>query len=226
MGMFIMKKSSIGLFVFICAFLCLNAESQNNALPRLRAEFISPPSSCTQVPFWFWNDEITERGIVEQITWMEQHGVYGFLPHARMGLSKKVGYMTDRWLELVRFATDEAAKRGMMVYLYDEGMYPSGSAHGKVVEGRPDLASQGLRHVEVDIKGPKPFNESWPLEERERPVAAVLMEKSGDGAYNKDSALVLPMGDAIKGDAPEGRLDAIPIYPNAQRRRHSRRALG
>ena len=112
---------------------------------RLRAEFRNPPREFTQVPFWFWNGEITEAGIREQIASMEEKGVYGFVIHARMGLSKKVGYMTPRWLELVRFAVEEAARRGMIVYLYDEGMYPSGSAHGAVVKNRPDLVSYGLR---------------------------------------------------------------------------------
>lgn len=179
-------------------------EAPASELPRLRAEFLSPPQSCTQVPFWFWNDEITEQGILRQIDWMEQHGVYGFLPHARMGLSKKVGYMTERWLELARFAVEEAARRGMMVYLYDEGMYPSGSAHGKVVEGRPDLASQGLRHEFSDHHGPASIQAAWPLQERETPAAAVLMQKTGDGLYRRDSAKTIPVAEEMKIEIPEG----------------------
>ncbi len=111
---------------------------------RLRSEFRNPPREFTQVPFWFWNGDITENGIRRQLDDMQAKGVHGFVIHARMGLSKKVGYMTPRWLELVKFAVAEAERRGVIVYLYDEGMYPSGSAHGEVVRGRPELASQGL----------------------------------------------------------------------------------
>ncbi len=35
---------------------------------------------------------------------------------------------------MVKFAVEEDERRGMIVYLYDEGMYPSGSAHGEVVQ--------------------------------------------------------------------------------------------
>ena len=37
-----------------------------------------------------------------------------------------------------------AAELGMKVVLYDEGMYPSGSAHGMVVEANPEFASKGI----------------------------------------------------------------------------------
>lgn len=36
-------------------------------------------------------------------------------------------------MELVTCAVAEAEKHGMKVILYDEAMYPLGSAHGKVV---------------------------------------------------------------------------------------------
>lgn len=200
----IMRKKWIGLLGIVWGFVSMNGVAAESNLPRLRDEFISPPRTCTQVPFWFWNDEIAEAGILEQIEWMTEHGVYGFLPHARMGLSKEVGYMTGRWLELVRYAVEQASQRGMMVYLYDEGMYPSGSAHGKVVEGRPDLASQGLRQVAIDCRGPNRLQQSWPLEEREKAVASVLVKKAGEGTYHRPSVQVIPLAESISVDIPEG----------------------
>ncbi len=59
---------------------------------------------------------MTEEGIARQMRPMEERGVYGFVIHARMGLAKNIGYMTPRWLELVRFAVEEADRRGMVVY--------------------------------------------------------------------------------------------------------------
>ena len=130
--------------LLLMAALVLGAAPDPETVRRLRAEFGHPAKEYTQVPFWFWNGEITEAGIRAQMASMGERGVHGFLLHARMGLSKEIGYMTPEWLDLVRFAVEEAERRGMIVYLYDEGMYPSGSAHGEVVEGRPDLRSQGL----------------------------------------------------------------------------------
>ena len=37
--------------------------------------------------------------------------------------------------------------------MYDEGMYPSGSACGKVVEGHPEFASEGIGLVKTQQPG-------------------------------------------------------------------------
>lgn len=176
------------------------------AFERMRAEFIDPPKEYTQIPFWFWNDELTDEGILQQIAKMEEKGVHGFIPHARMGLSEKIGYMTDEWLRLVKVAVEEADRRGMTVHLYDEGMYPSGSAHGEVVKGRPDLASQGLSAVRKDVSGPNPnFNYSIELKEREKLVAAVLIQKGEkENLYLRKSARIVPPLDRGTLDIPEG----------------------
>ncbi len=56
--------------------------------------------------------------------------------------------MSDEYMSLVEAAVKEASERGMTVILYDEAMYPSGSAKGLVVEGNPEYASRGLKMAE------------------------------------------------------------------------------
>ena len=112
--------------------------------------FIDPPEEFTQLPWWFWNDEITEDGIKQQLADFRQQGVYGFTIHARMGLSPAIPYLGERWFELVRFAVEEAARHRMIVHLYDEGMYPSGSAHGQVVDGHPEFLTRGLEMRQIE----------------------------------------------------------------------------
>ncbi|MFH1006271.1 MAG: glycosyl hydrolase [Candidatus Latescibacterota bacterium] len=107
--------------------------------------FLNPSNEFTQVPWWFWNDEITEEGIREQLADFRGHGIHGFTIHARMGLPRAIPYLGRRWFELVRFAVQEAKEHGMIVHLYDEGMYPSGSAHGEVVAGHPEFLARGLQ---------------------------------------------------------------------------------
>lgn len=106
--------------------------------------FLNPSNEFTQVPWWFWNDEITEKGIREQLADFRRHGIHGFTIHARMGLARSIPYLGKRWFELVRFTVREAARHRMIVHLYDEGMYPSGSAHGEVVAGHSELLARGL----------------------------------------------------------------------------------
>jgi hypothetical protein len=177
-------------------------------MDQLRKEFLHPSRQFTQTPFWFWNGDMNESELLRQIEAMEEKGVYGFVIHARMGLSEEIGYMTDRWLQLVKFTVEEAQKRDMCVYLYDEGMYPSGSAHGKVVEGRPDLASQGLRMIRETFAGPQSLQHSTKLENNESLVAAVLMQRDGESEkYISPSAKTLTAADPIEADIPAGTWD-------------------
>lgn len=136
----------------------------------MRETFLHPPAEYSPVPFWFWNDTLTEAELTRQIDDFLAHGVAGFVIHPRKGLDPAIGYMTDRYLMLVRHAVEEAAARGMQVILYDEGMYPSGSAHGMVAAENPDWAAWcltaaeaaggefGIRNPEFGIEDVEPFS--------------------------------------------------------------------
>lgn len=96
------------------------------------------------MPFWFWNDELSEPEILRQIADFEAHGVFGFVIHPRVGLPRTIGWMSDRMMNFMRVAVEEAARRNMSVMLYDEGMYPSGSSCGQVVAENPAFACRCL----------------------------------------------------------------------------------
>ena len=98
----------------------------------------------TLVPFWFWNDELNEAELLRQIAEFEAHGVHGFVIHMRVGLPRSIGWMSDRMLHFMRVVIEEAARRQMIVFLYDEGMYPSGSSCGQVVASNPIFRCRGL----------------------------------------------------------------------------------
>ncbi len=107
--------------------------------------FAEPPREYTLIPFWFWNDDLTEDELRRQMDDFRDHGVYGFVIHPRIGLPESIGFMSPRFLELCRFAVDYAAEHDMAVILYDEGMYPSGSCAGEVVAGNLRYASRCLQ---------------------------------------------------------------------------------
>jgi len=123
-------------------------------LTNLAISFKDPPQQFGPIPFWFWTDELDGDEIVRQIHKLHAMGFGGFVPHARVGLSRQVGYLTERWFELIRLAVEEARQLDMKVILYDEAGYPSGSAMGKVVAENPQLASKALIPVFHDIEGP------------------------------------------------------------------------
>ena len=103
-----------------------------------------PPREFTVVPLWFWNDALTEDELVRQIDDFQAHGVYGFMIHPRVGLPRDIGWMSERFLHFMHVAIEEARRRGLLVFLYDEGMYPSGASSGQVVAADPALQSRGL----------------------------------------------------------------------------------
>ncbi len=112
---------------------------------EIKRAFLCPADEFTPIPFWFWNDRLDEQEIARQIQEFYEKGVMGFVIHPRKGIPKDIPYLSDCFMHYVRFAVEEAAKRHMKVVLYDEAMYPSGSAHGMVVESNPDFASKCLR---------------------------------------------------------------------------------
>ncbi len=121
---------------------------------RARKEFANPPTEYGLMPFWFWNDDLDEETLIDQIREFHAKGFGGFIPHARVGLSRRVGYLTDEYFRLLRLCVTEAARMGMKVVLYDEGSYPSGSAQGRVVAENPDYAARCLIHTDLVVTGP------------------------------------------------------------------------
>lgn len=111
---------------------------------QAKQEFLHPADEFTPLPFWFWNDELTEDELQRQIADFDAKGVKGFVIHPRKGLPLTIPYLSERYMHFVRFAVLEAEKRGMRVVLYDEAMYPSGAAHGLVARENPEWASRCL----------------------------------------------------------------------------------
>src|ERR1039458_5729072 len=116
------------------------AQNQTEITPGLP----SAPREFSLMPFWFWNDDLAVAEIVRQIADFEQHGVYGFVIHPRVGLPRNIGWMSNAMLDFMDVAIEEARRRDMRVMLYDEGMYPSASASGQLVASNPDFACRGI----------------------------------------------------------------------------------
>ena len=84
------------------------------------------------IPFWSWNDELDEEGLVKQIEWMNENGVGGFFMHARGGL--KTEYLGEKWFSCIKACSEKAEELGMEAYAYDENGWPSGFVGGKLLE--------------------------------------------------------------------------------------------
>ncbi|NLP45747.1 MAG: hypothetical protein GX347_01725 [Epulopiscium sp.] len=142
----------------------------------LQKQFLNPEAEYTPIPFWFWNDHLNEEEIIKQIHDFYNKGINGFVIHPRIGIPKEIPYLSDRFMELVVCSVQEAQKLNMKVVLYDEAMYPSGSAHGMVVQSNPEYASKGLKMIEYPCKA-KEFKRILNQEEQKNCIAVVAVKK-------------------------------------------------
>ena len=105
---------------------------------------IDPPKEFTPIPFWFFNDKPNEEKIRQQLADYVDKGVNGIVLHPRIGIPEEIQYLSKAYFDVVKYVVQTAKQLDMKVVLYDEGMYPSGSAHGLVVAENADYASKGI----------------------------------------------------------------------------------
>ena len=113
---------------------------------------LNPPRAYTPMPFWFLNDRLDHETIRQQIQGFRDKGIYGFVLHPRIGLPDDLDYLSEAFFSYLRTAIEAAKENDMHVVLYDEGMYPSGSACGLVVKDHPELASVGIALTSSPLK--------------------------------------------------------------------------
>lgn len=114
-------------------------------------EFYNPPAKYRIKPFWFWNGEMTKEEIRYQIEEMADKGLGGIYICARQGMT--VPYLSEEWLELVKYACEEAKRQGLEAWLYDEYPYPSGMSGGEVLLEHPEAEHKVLKHKSIYAEG-------------------------------------------------------------------------
>ena len=115
------------------------------AVAEVAANFKSPPHEYGAIqPFLSWNGsdaEFRKQRIVEDLDRLASIGVYVVNHSPGRG---EPAYLSAEHMEQVKFVVQEAAKRGMKVWLQDECDYPSGFAGGGITKNFPQLGMQGM----------------------------------------------------------------------------------
>ncbi len=122
--------------------------SQAVTVPSLRdvaADFKAPPHEYGAIqPFTSWNGpnaaERRER-IVQDLDRLAANNV--FVVNVSPGRGEPL-YLTPEHMNQMKFVVEQAAKRGMRIWLQDESDYPSGFAGGKISKLYPQLGMQGI----------------------------------------------------------------------------------
>lgn len=117
---------------------------------QVAAAFPDPPPEYAVTLWWGWDGPVDEAVIERDLDTIRSKGLKSVLLEAGYGMSAP--YLSPGWFERVRYAVGAAKRRGMRVWIEDEGKYPSGFAGGKFSAERPDLRMQALLVAErVDL---------------------------------------------------------------------------
>lgn len=111
-------------------------------LAELRQTFTTPPTDFANHVIWGWEGNMDKKTICSDLDSIRKKGFCSVMIEAGYKLPFK--YLSEEWFKAVRTGVLEAKKRGMKVWIIDEGKYPSGFAGGKFSQERPDLRMQAL----------------------------------------------------------------------------------
>ncbi len=121
--------------------------------PLDRESFRRPPRELGIMPFWFWNGAMERGEIDRQLAELRGQGLPGFFIHARFGVRERIGYLSEEWFASVRYAVDKAREMGLLVGIYDEYNWPSGTAGGGVMRADPSMQQRYLQMISMDVPG-------------------------------------------------------------------------
>ena len=121
---------------------------QQITFPSVRdvaANFKAPPHEYGAIqPFTSWNgpDAADRKArIVQDLDRLAANGI--FVVNVSPGRGEPL-YLTPEHMDQMKFVVQEAAKRGVKIWLQDESDYPSGFAGGKIKKLYPELGMQGI----------------------------------------------------------------------------------
>ncbi len=163
---------------------------------RVRQDFSNPPQRFWPRPLWFWNDtQVTIPTVKDQMRQARDRSRYGGFGILPFGKRFSPAYLSAEYFEVYGAALDQAKALGMVLSLYDEYGFPSGSAGAQnssdtslFAQRWPDLTIKRLDKHEWDV-GPGSFAADIPGVGQ---VASVV-------AMERDRFERVPLTDRVRG---------------------------
>ncbi|MBR7054577.1 MAG: right-handed parallel beta-helix repeat-containing protein [Prevotella sp.] len=127
-------KKYLALVLFLTAAMAAQAQMEK--------AFKMPPAEMCSHVILGWEGEITPEVISRDLSEIQAKGFRNVIiePGYHMGIE----YLGPQWFANMRMMADSVERRGMRMWIIDEGKYPSGMAGGKFSKERPDLCMQAL----------------------------------------------------------------------------------
>jgi alpha-L-fucosidase len=171
------------------------------AVAALAAGFKNPPPGYGPTVTWGWQGAVDSAVINRDL---DELKALGFRMVTIEGGHMPEPYLSEGYFKLIRYAVQEAKKRGLRVWFIDEGKYPSGFAGGLFTSKRPGLRMQAL------LRQPGPAVAAGAELSGKAPAAAVgAVAVAADG----DSSVPLAIRDGrLRWKAPAGQGDWRILY--------------
>ena len=153
-------------------------------LSEAAARFANPPGEFASHVIWGWEGPMDIKTIRHDLDSIKAKGFRSVIFEA--GYRLPYEYLSEGWFKGIRTGVLEAKKRGLKVWIIDEGKYPSGFAGGKFTRERPDLRMKAV--VAVDTIRVAAGQHLERFEVTPRALSAVAVSRSG--APNREVAIV------------------------------------
>lgn len=122
--------------------------------------FKNPTSRFSPVMSWILNSNLTKKIVKEQIDEMQSIGVGAcyILPEPQefrpdtMATEMNPPYLSEEFFKIIRYAIEYAKEKGMVMWLYDEGGWPSGSACGQITKAMPEKRIKKIVKNQINLK--------------------------------------------------------------------------
>ena len=98
---------------------------------------------------WFWSDTLTPEMIVYQIEKFKEAGIEEFYIHSGHG-DMGTPYLSEKFNEFIRLASDTAIRLGMKYSIYDEFAWSSGTSAGRIMDDYPEYRMTNFRWYEYN----------------------------------------------------------------------------
>ena len=174
---------------------------------RLKSVYYSKDFPSYLTPL-FWQHGEDESTLREEIRQMHENGIGGFVVEAR----PHNNFLGDKWWCDIDIIIDEAKKRNMKIWFFDDCHFPSGFSAGKIRENHPEYLKKYLdeRHIDAvgPLKGSSFIIKAW-FNSDEETLVNVVAAKRIDGVDKIDGESLIDLTALITDgimywDVPEG----------------------
>ena len=133
----------------------------------------------------FWHHGESGGRILDEIRQMHVNGIDSFIVESR----PHPDFLGPAWWSDLRFIIQQAKSRGMKVWVFDDSVFPSGFAAGKIAKHYPELVKVFVKQEYIDAFGPlkgSSFKINAWLKNAEQVLKVVV------GRYDDTTGLIIP----------------------------------